>query len=186
MSDISKIERTIVINLIGAPSTGKSTIASELFAKMKWEGYDVELVSEYAKELVWEERHETFKNELYLFAKQHHRMFRLNRKVKYIVTDRPLILSMFYNQKYGNSSETFNNLVREEVLNYENWNVFLERTKPYNPKGRNQTEEESNEFAKEMFSKLYDEVCDRRMILKAIEGFTSETIFRMIKNKEGN
>ena len=41
---------TIVINLIGAPGTGKSTVASELFSKMKWSGYDVELVSEYAKE----------------------------------------------------------------------------------------------------------------------------------------
>ena len=88
--------KTIVINLIGSPGTGKSTLASELFSKMKWQGYDVELVSEYAKELVWEERTETFKNELYLFAKQHHRMFRLNNKVKYIITDRPLILSLFF------------------------------------------------------------------------------------------
>ena len=56
--------KTTVINLIGSPGTGKSTIAAELFARMKWLGFDVELVSEYAKELVWEQRHETFKNEL--------------------------------------------------------------------------------------------------------------------------
>ena len=103
--------RTMVINLIGAPGTGKSTIAAELFAKMKWAGYDVELVSEYAKELVWEQRDETFKNELYLFAKQQHRMFRLNGKVKYIITDRPLILSVFYNKKYGDNSKVFKDLV---------------------------------------------------------------------------
>ena len=48
-----KLMKTIVINLIGSPGTGKSTLASELFSKMKWQGYDVELVSEYAKELVW-------------------------------------------------------------------------------------------------------------------------------------
>ena len=101
--------KTVVINLIGSPGTGKSTLASELFSKMKWQGYDVELVSEYAKELVWEERTETFKNELYLFAKQHHRMFRLNNKVKYIITDRPLILSLFYNEKYGDKLEEFKN-----------------------------------------------------------------------------
>lgn len=52
--EVKEEEKTIVVNLIGSPGTGKSTIASELFAKMKWEGFDVELVSEYAKELVWE------------------------------------------------------------------------------------------------------------------------------------
>lgn len=178
MSDT--VEKTIVINLIGAPSTGKSTIASELFAKMKWAGYDVELVSEYAKELVWEERHETFKNELYLFAKQQHRMFRLSKKVKFIITDRPLILSMFYNQKYGTKSETFNELIREEVAKYENLNFFLTRTKPYNPKGRNQTEEESDQFAKEMYSMLYEEQCSFKIKLPAEEIETAETILHYI------
>lgn len=141
---------TIVINLIGAPGTGKSTLASELFSKMKWSGYDVELVSEYAKELVWEERKETFKNELYLFAKQHHRIFRLNKKVKYIITDRPLILSLFYNYKYGDNSLEFKNIVMHEINKFKNINIFLNRTKPFVEKGRNQTEEESDEFAKEM------------------------------------
>jgi adenylate kinase family enzyme len=94
---------TKVINLVGAPGAGKSTIASQLFSRMKWEGYDVELVSEYAKELVWEERMETMKNEVYLFGKQHQRLFRLKNKVQYIITDRPLILSQFYNSKYGDS-----------------------------------------------------------------------------------
>ena len=46
---VRKLMKTIVINLIGSPGTGKSTLASELFSKMKWQGYDVELVSEYAK-----------------------------------------------------------------------------------------------------------------------------------------
>ena len=143
--------KTIVINLIGSPGTGKSTLASELFSKMKWQGYDVELVSEYAKELVWEERTETFKNELYLFAKQHHRMFRLNNKVRYIITDRPLILSLFYNEKYGDKSEEFRNIVLHEINKFNNVNIFLNRTKPYVEKGRNQTEEESDEFSKLMF-----------------------------------
>ena len=120
--------KTTVINLIGSPGTGKSTIAAELFAKMKWLGFDVELVSEYAKELVWEQRHETFKNELYLFAKQHHRLFRLKGKVKFIITDRPLILSLFYNGKYGDGSENFKNLVLEEVNKFDNVNIFLHRT----------------------------------------------------------
>jgi nicotinamide riboside kinase len=147
---------TKVINLVGAPGAGKSTIASQLFSRMKWEGYDVELVSEYAKELVWEERMETMKNEVYLFGKQHQRLFRLKNKVQYIITDRPLILSQFYNSKYGDSSQEFKNIVLHEVRKYNNFNIFLHRSKPYISKGRNQTEEESNEFSKEILSMMKD------------------------------
>lgn len=172
--------QTIVINLMGAPGTGKSTVASELFSKMKWLGYDVELVSEYAKELVWEERNETFKNELYLFAKQHHRMFRLNNKVKYIITDRPLILSIFYNKKYGDNSEVFKNLVLQEINKFKNINIFLNRTKPYVQKGRNQTEEESKEFASEMLN-IVKEHCSDLFIIDAVENFSSNCILSLLK-----
>lgn len=172
--------QTIVINLMGAPGTGKSTIASELFSKMKWLGYDVELVSEYAKELVWEERNETFKNELYLFAKQHHRMFRLNNKVRYIITDRPLILSIFYNKKYGDNSEVFKNLVLQEINKFKNINIFLNRTKPYVQKGRNQTEEESKEFASEMLN-IVKEHCSDLFIIDAAENFSSNYILSLLQ-----
>lgn len=172
--------KTIVINLMGAPGSGKSTLASELFAMMKWKGFDVELVSEYAKELVWEERHETFKNELYLFAKQHHRMFRLKEKVKYIITDRPLVLSLFYNKKYGDDSHAFNEIVIQEIYKFDNINIFLNRTKPYVTKGRNQTEEESNEFAIEMKEILSTKV-PIHMYLDCIEKETSKVILEYIK-----
>ena len=174
--------KTTVINLIGSPGTGKSTIASELFAKMKWLGYDVELVSEYAKELVWEQRHETFKNELYIFAKQQHRLFRLQGKVKYIITDRPLLLSIFYNDKYGNKSENFRNMVLEEIHKFENIDIFLNRTKPYVSKGRNQTEEESKEFAKEMLT-LAEECCKYLVVLDAVEGKLTEEILSNLEKE---
>lgn len=165
---------------MGAPGTGKSTIASELFSKMKWLGYDVELVSEYAKELVWEQRNETFKNELYLFAKQHHRMFRLNGKVKYIITDRPLILSVFYNKKYGDNSNTFKNLVLQEVNKFKNIDIFLNRTKPYVQKGRNQTEEESKEFALEMFN-IVKEYCPDLEVIDVIQDTASNYIIDLLQ-----
>lgn len=177
--------KTTVINLIGSPGTGKSTIASELFAKMKWEGYDVELVSEYAKELIWEERNETFKNELYLFAKQHHRLFRLNGKVEYVITDRPLILSVFYNQKYGDNSQQFKDIVLHEVNKFQNVNVFLKRTKPYISKGRNQTEEESDKFSDDMLEICMENIKESELyVTPALENETSKLIMNIIKIKQ--
>ena len=174
--------KTTVINLIGAPGTGKSTLASELFALMKWQGYDVEIVSEYAKELVWEERTETFKNELYLFAKQHHRMFRLKDKVQYIITDRPLILSLFYNYKYGDNSSDFKNIVLHEVNKFDNINIFLNRTKPYVEKGRNQTEEESNEFSEQIYN-IVSSNTDINMITDCEQFSTSNKILNFLNER---
>lgn len=145
---------TIVVNLIAPPSSGKSTIASAVFAELKWRGIECELVSEFAKELVWEQRHETFKDELYIFAKQNHRLFRLKDKVDVVVTDRPIILSAFYNNKYGDKSTEFEDIVLHEHNKYDNLNVYLNRKKPYNPNGRNQTEEESVAFGYEMVHML--------------------------------
>jgi nicotinamide riboside kinase len=151
-----KMKNTLVVNLIAAPSSGKSTLMADIFAKLKWENIDCELVTEFAKDLVWEERTETFKDELYIFAKQNHRMFRVNGKVDVIITDRPLILTILYNNKYGKKSKELDELVYSEFDQYNNLNYFINRKKPYNPNGRNQTESESDEIAEELLNILYD------------------------------
>lgn len=155
------MKNTIVVNLIGSPGTGKSTSMASIFAKLKGRGVDAEMTTEFAKDLVWEERGETFKNELYIFAKQQHRLFRVNGKVDVIVTDRPLILTKFYNDKYAKDRfPLLSELALSEHDFYNNINIMLERDKPYNPNGRNQTEEESNEFAIEIEKMLVDNLID--------------------------
>lgn len=142
--------KTLVVNLIGAPGTGKSTTMAGVFAKLKSMGLLCEMVTEFAKELVWEERNETFKDELYIFAKQAHRLFRVNGKVRVVVTDRPLILTVLYNNKYGNKSKNLDNLVIEEFNKYDNLNYLLNRVSDYEVEGRNETEEQSNELGEEL------------------------------------
>ena len=172
---------TLVVNLIAAPSSGKSTLMADIFAKLKWLNIDCEMVSEFAKELVWEDRKETFKDELYIFAKQNHRLFRVNGKVDVIITDRPLILTMLYNNKYGKKSKELDELVYSEFREYNNLNYFISRKKPYNPNGRNQTETESDEIAKELANILYDYSID----FIAVDGVheTADLIVEQIKSE---
>lgn len=146
------MKNTLVVNLIGGQSSGKSTMMANLFAWLKWHNIDSEMCSEFAKELVWEDRKETFKDELYIFAKQNHRLFRCNGKVDIIVTDRPLIMSTVYNEFYGGNNKNWNNayenIVIETFNQYNNLNIFLNRVKPFNGNGRNETETEAKNFDK--------------------------------------
>lgn len=170
---------TIVVNLIAAPSAGKSTLMADIFSKLKWQNIDCEMVTEFAKELVWEDRKETFKDEIYIFAKQSHRLFRVNGKVDVIITDRPLILTMLYNNKYGKKSKSLDNLVLEEFNSYDNLNYFIQRNKPYHQNGRNQTEEESNQIAKEL-KVILDE---NKILYEEVKGVpeTANDIVKFIK-----
>lgn len=45
----------VVVNLFGEPGAGKSTGAAYIFSALKMHGINAELVTEYAKEKVWEE-----------------------------------------------------------------------------------------------------------------------------------
>ena len=140
-------KNTLIVNLLGAPSSGKSMLMAETFALLKCRNVDCELVTEFAKELVWDERYKDMKDEIYIFAEQNHRLFRVCGQVDVIVTDRPLILTILYNNRYGEGGEALNNLVLQEFNKHQNYNVLLNRVHKYNPIGRVQTEEEANEIA---------------------------------------
>lgn len=150
-------KRTIVINLFGAPGSGKSTGAAYIFSKLKMNGVNAELVTEFAKDKVWEENAEVFKNQAYLFGKQYFRMSRCDGKVDVIVTDSPLLLSAYYNKSKVLGYE-FDNVVSRVFQSYRNVNFFIERVKPYNPAGRLQTEAESNEISRDLraFLDIFD------------------------------
>jgi nicotinamide riboside kinase len=139
---------TMVINLFGGPGCGKSTTMARLFADLKSMGMNVEMVSEFAKDLVYEMRQETMKDELYIFAKQHHRMFRVNGKVDVIITDRPLLLTNVYVSLYLPDDEYSNDLkrlVRTTFNTFYNINIVLNREgiEYKDGEGRSQNLEES-------------------------------------------
>lgn len=135
----------LLINVCGAPGAGKSTLSAYVFAKLKMMGINCELVTEFAKDKVWEKNNEALSNQIYIFANQYYRITRCAGKVDVIITDSPLFLCLFYN-KDPDIDEPLKELVTKIVAKYDNLNYFLRRVKKYNPIGRLQTEAESNEY----------------------------------------
>lgn len=131
---------TLVINLFGGPGTGKSTTCAGVFSLLKNRGVNAEMALEFAKDKVWEKSTHTLSNQIYIFGKQHHRFWRLRGQVEVIVTDSPLLLSLYYGNR---ESDTFHRLVIEEHEKFRSLNFFLERVKPFNPSGRLQNEEQA-------------------------------------------
>lgn len=131
---------TKVINLFGGPCAGKSTLASLLFYNLKTQGLSCEMALEYAKDKVWEESYSTLHNQIYVFGKQHHRMWRLNDKVDVIITDSPLLMSIEYD---STNNSIFRELVLFEYNKYNNINFFIERSDKYVQEGRIQTLDEA-------------------------------------------
>ena len=130
---------TKVINLFAGPGAGKSTTAAGIFYLLKTQGIKCELVTEYAKDLVYENR-DLSDNGLLIFAQQHRRMHRLLNKVEFIITDSPILMSVVYQFKISTS---FNLLATELFNNFNNINIFVNRVKKYEKYGRVQEEEEA-------------------------------------------
>lgn len=161
----------IVVNLFGVPSAGKSTGAAYIFSKIKMAGINAELITEFAKDKVWEENSEVFKpdNQCYLFGKQFYRMSRCRDKVDVIVTDSPLPLSIFYN-KSKVLGEDFNKTIMNCFNSFDNISYLLLRDKPYNPKGRLQTEAESDALKEPLINLLQS----RNIKYEAVKGNIDE------------
>tara|TARA_Y100000310_G_scaffold251408_1_gene257872 strand:- start:1413 stop:1988 length:576 start_codon:yes stop_codon:yes gene_type:complete len=133
----------VAINLFAGPGSGKSTTAAAVFAQLKLAQINCEMAREFAKEKVWERSYPVLEDQLYVFAKQAHRMKILEDQVDVIITDSPLYLSLVY----GDTSTTFGNLVKEIHFNsYINFNYFIQRTKPFHQSGRIQTETEATDL----------------------------------------
>lgn len=141
-----------IICLYGGPGSGKSTTAAGLFYKLKLLGYNCELIREYIKDWVWEERKIQDGDQTYFFAKQSRkeRSYIING-LDFIITDSPLILTHFYGMKFDfmekkcNTSKIMLQHHHEfcKDNNYKADHFFIERVKPYNESGRFQKENEA-------------------------------------------
>lgn len=106
---------------------------------MKCQGFKVELVTEFAKELVYERMYEVLSNQFAVTRTQAWRQHRLDGKVDVMITDSPLLLGLHY---AGIDLTTeLRDYIGAEWGRYENHNFWINRVKPYQPYGRRQSED---------------------------------------------
>jgi len=132
-----------IINFISGPGAGKSSFACGLFSRLKFRGINCEYISEYAKDLTYENRHVALGNQLHVSSTQQYRIHRLKDQVDFAITDSPIILGVAY---YNGDNPHFNATLLHEFNRYNNINYFIKRVKKYSQHGRFHTEEEAKKI----------------------------------------
>jgi tRNA uridine 5-carbamoylmethylation protein Kti12 len=151
--------KTLIVNAFGGPGVGKTTCCWHIASELKKRGILTEYVSEYAKELVYEEKFDLLDDSMYgqtiIFHEQKRRLDRLIGKVKVVVTDSPILLSIIY---ASDATEDFKKKILDKFNSYDNFNLVVLRDdkKEYQQSGRKETLEESKEKDKEICKLLDD------------------------------
>jgi hypothetical protein len=145
----------LTVVFYAGPGTGKSTTTAATFAALKQRGDNVEIVHEYAKDLVWEGRSKALSYQPYVIAKQMWHMDRLRGEVPVILTDTSTLLALVYGKGL---TDAFKEWVIDDYRRRNTLNIFLHRDpqRPYNPKGRQQTEEQAKAKDTEILGMLHD------------------------------
>ena len=138
---------TVVVNLYGGPGAGKSTFMANLFYQLKCRGLEVEMAPEFAKDIVWEGRLQYFDEQIYIFAKQLHRINRVNGKVDVCICDSPLQNSYIYLKEENPELKA---LIDKEFSKFNNLNFYIKRGSKYMQSGRYQNEEEAIQVDKKI------------------------------------
>lgn len=151
---INSNKKTLYVNLISGPGAGKSTLAAGLYWYMKTQSYNnliIELVREYAKDLVWLQSIELLKDQVHVTSEQYKRMLMLDGKVDIAITDSPLLIGLVY----GQYPKEFISDVLKMDSQFHNINIFIKRNLPYESSGRIQNESEAHDKDLEI-RKLYE------------------------------
>lgn len=172
---------TIIVNLYGGPGSGKSTGAAYIFSMLKMSGVDAEYVAEFAKDKVWEGNQEVFKCQFYITGKQAYRIARCFGKVDVIVTDSPIRLGKIYADRIGLTQLGLACVEAADQFNLHSIDIFLKRVKPYNPNGRNQTEDESKGIDKDIMNMLNEQNVPYQTFTGDLDGY--KQIYNLIMQR---
>jgi nicotinamide riboside kinase len=174
-------------NILGGPGTGKSTVASGVFCKLKLMGFNAEYIQEYAKDKTWEKNRIALDCQPYIMGKQLFRQYRLMDQVEIAVTDTSLLLANVY--KTFGVTPSYEKTTIEQFNLFDNMCIFLVRNTdahPYNPKGRSQNEDEAKELDAQILELLIDNHIPFHTVRVAKDDSTVNTCVELIQRKLTN
>lgn len=161
----NELKKMKKINLYGGPGCGKSTVAAMLFAALKIKGYNAEIVTEYAKELVYDgidlsKPNQNIQNQIML--EQARRELVFQNKVEFLVCDSPLLLNACYN------GSDWAITIAKDLLDKDNeYHFYLTRGfEHFETLGRSHTKKQSEEID----SKMEDFLIAHKVKYKKIDG----------------
>ncbi len=152
------------ISLYGGPGASKSTTAALLYANLKLLRqqqkcpYTIELVREYAKELVYQKVDIKAEMQHDILLEQYGREFGfLHFGVDLIVTDSPLWLSVIYGRKLGTSKlqEVIEDLKKVDAV-WPSLNIFITRPDSFDSHGRLQDRKEAEVIDGEIMNLFHE------------------------------
>lgn len=142
----------LLVNFAGQPGAGKSTIASGVFNLLKRRRWNVELITEYTKELIMQNDQWSLSDELIVFTEKYTRIKRME-KVDIVITDSPLINSVIYGKsQFGDIGSVFFESVSKK---FDSVYFIVEPISKYIPIGRMPDENEAKISGKEIIDIIH-------------------------------
>ncbi len=158
------------INFYGAPGTGKTVLAHELFVYAKQHGKNCEVINELAREWAYVDRKIQGLDQLLLFANQASRedICLRNNAAEFVITDSPVPLAVFYSLLYDKSlRNSYEGMTRKIDEVYPSVNFFCTHNPryEYHLGGRHHSRQQSEILGDQMLSYLQEYYGDQIHIL---------------------
>jgi hypothetical protein len=113
-----------IVNFFAGPGVGKSMTAAALFAELKYQGHNTELISEFAKEAAWEGRGASFFDaQTYIAGVQGYKIDSVIGKVDFAITDSPMLQNLVYIPE-NYPAPSLRNVLREHHDAVESINIL--------------------------------------------------------------
>ena len=142
-----------VINICGAPNSGKSSLASYLFSDLKSKGCNCEIVLEAAKIAIYERTKHKIWNQPLIFGEQLQGLLRVIDEVDVVITDSPIILGIVYTPDCFSSLKE---IIEQAYGYFNNYCYVLPIHDNYHNTGRRHQKEELNTLQEKILDVVYD------------------------------